>query len=132
MHDLTEDAVHNIEQIHARWIAMEIEGDAAARLTFCAEEIEFRPPDGKPVIGRSAVAETLTAGGHRIHTIDIANRRIRGSGQFAYLTADYRTTFSSAEDPTPKQASGSHLWILQRRGGMWLVTLVTWSSWNPS
>jgi ketosteroid isomerase-like protein len=36
----------------------------------------------------------------------------------------------TAEDSTPRQALGSHLWILRKRAGSWLVTLVSWSLWG--
>jgi len=41
--------------------------------------------------------------------IEIIERRIRGSNEVAYLTAGYKTTFSSAEDSTPRQAVNSRV-----------------------
>jgi hypothetical protein len=63
----------------------------------------------------------------RIHSIEISACRIRGSNEIAYLTAHYKTTFSSPEQSAPKQLLGSHLWILEKHNGKWLVTLVSWS-----
>jgi hypothetical protein len=57
-------------------------------------------------------------------------RRIRGSNEIAYLTASYKTTLSSAQDSTRRQVVGSHLWILEKRDGEWVVTLVSWSVWE--
>jgi hypothetical protein len=65
----------------------------------------------------------------KIHSIEITDRRIRGSNEIAYLTASYRTTYSSAEDSIYRQALGSHLWILRKQTGVWVVTLVSWSVW---
>jgi ketosteroid isomerase-like protein len=99
-------------------------------LALCADDIEFWPPDAQPVVGRTAVLAQLERETTRIHGIAISDRRIRGSDEIAYLTARYKTTFSSADDSTPRQALGSHLWILQKLAGGWLVTLVCWSLWG--
>ena len=130
MDKLTEDAVQEIEQIHLSWIEFEVAGDDQSLLALCADDIEFWPPDAQPVCGRAAVSAQLTHRITRIHGVEISDRRIRGSNEIAYLTASYRTTFSSAEDFTPRQALGSHLWVLQKRAGAWLVTLVSWSVWG--
>ena len=130
MDDLTEDAVREIERIHSSWIEFEVAGEDRRMLALCADDIEFWPPDAQPVLGRTAVLAQLVRGTTRIHGIEISERRIRGSDEIAYLTARYKTTFSTAEDSTPRQALGSHLWILQKRAGSWLVTLVSWSSWG--
>ena len=96
----------------------------------CADDIELWPPDTQPLLGRAAVSAQMAHGTTRIHCIEITGRRIRGSNETAYLTASYKTTFSSAEDPTPRQALGSHLWILRKRAGTWVVILVSWSLWG--
>jgi hypothetical protein len=41
------------------------------------------------------------------------------------LTASFKITFSSAEDSTLKQILGSHLWIVRKPAGTWVVTLVS-------
>jgi ketosteroid isomerase-like protein len=130
MDNLTEDAVREIERIHSRWIEFEIAGEDRRLLTLCADEIEFWPPDTQPVRGRTAVLAHFAGGTTRIHGIEISDRCIRGSGEIAYLTASYKTTFSSAEDSTLRKALGCHLWILQKRSGSWVVTLVSWSLWR--
>jgi ketosteroid isomerase-like protein len=130
MDKLTEDALQEIEQIHSSWIEFEIAGDDQSMLALCADDIELWPPDAQPVRGRAAVSAQLAHGTTRILGVEISDRRIRSSNEIAYLTASYRATFSSAEDFTPRQALGSHLWILQKRAGAWLVTLVSWSVWG--
>jgi ketosteroid isomerase-like protein len=128
MAELTEDDVREIEQIHSSWIEYEVVGDDHSLMALCADDIELWPPDAEPVIGRAAVLAQMAHGTASIHRIEISGRRIRGSNEIAYLAANFQTTFSSQEDPTPKQALGSHLWILRKRVGTWLVHLVSWSS----
>jgi len=130
MDKLTEDAVREIEQIHSSWIEFEVAGEDHSLMALCADDIELWPPDAQPVLGRVAVSAQLALGTTRIQGIEITDRRIRGSNEISYLTASYKTTFSSAEDSTPRQALGSHLWILEKRAGGWVVTLVSWSVWE--
>jgi ketosteroid isomerase-like protein len=130
MNELAKDAIREIEQIHSNWIEYEVAGDDHRLMELCANDIELWPPDAQPLLGRVAVSARMARGTKRIHSIEITDRRIRGSNEIAYLTASYRTTFSSAEDSTLRQALGSHLWILQKRTGKWVVTLVSWSVWG--
>ncbi len=132
MDELTEDSVREIEQIHSSWIEFEVAGEHPSLMALCSDDIEFWPPDAPPLLGRAAVSSRVEHGTTRIHGIEITDRRIRGSNEIAHLTASYKTTFSSAEDSTTRQALGSHLWILQKRAGTWVVTLVSWSLWHPS
>ena len=130
MDELTEADVWKIEQIHSDWIEFEVAGEDDNLLALCADDIELWPPDAQPLLGRAAVSAQMAPRTTRIHGIEITDRRIRGSNEIAYLTASYKTTFSSAEDSTPRQALGSHLWILRKRAGTWAVTLVSWSLWG--
>src|SRR5262249_11362453 len=132
MNRLTEDDVRDIQQIHSHWIEFEVAGEDRRLLALCADDIEFWLPDAPPVLGRTAVSSQLARGSTRIHSIEISGRRIRGSNETAYLTASYKTTFSSAEDSIPRQAFGSHLWVLEKRAGAWVITLVSWSVWGPA
>ena len=130
MSELTTDALREIEQIHSSWIELEVAGQGQNLVALCADDIELWPPDAQPLRGRAAVSALIAHGTIRIHSIEITNRRIQGSNEIAYLTANYKTTFSSAEDSAPRQALGSHLWILRKRAGTWVVTLVSWSLWD--
>jgi ketosteroid isomerase-like protein len=130
MVELTNDAVRQIEQIHSDWIAYEVAGEDLKLMALCDDEIELWPPDAPPLIGRAAVSAQMAYGTTKVHSIEITDRRIRGSNEIAYLTASYKTTFSTTEDSTPRQLLGRHLWILRRRAGTWNVHLITWSSWN--
>jgi ketosteroid isomerase-like protein len=129
MYELTKDALSEIQQIHSRWVEYEVAGDSDSLLEFCADDIELWPPDAQPLCGRAAVSAQMVGEKTKIHSIEITDRRIRGSNEIAYLTASYRTTFSLPDDSIPKQALGSHLWILRRRTAVWVVTLVSWSVW---
>ena len=117
-------------QIYSSWIEFEIAGEDHNLMALYADDIELWPPDAQPLLGRAAVSAHMARGTTRIHCVEIIDRRIRGSNEVAYLTAGYKTTFSSAEDSTPRQALGSHLWILRKRAGKWMVTLVNWSLWG--
>jgi ketosteroid isomerase-like protein len=129
MNELPEDAVREIEQIHARWIEFEVAQEEHTLMALCADDIELWPPDAPPLLGRAAVSAWMGRGTSRIHRIEITERRIQGSDEIAYLTANYETTFSLREDSTPRKSRGSHLWILRKQAGKWVVTLVTWSVW---
>jgi ketosteroid isomerase-like protein len=129
MNDLTIDAVEEIEQIHTNWIEFEHIGDHHSLMALCADDIELWPPDAPPLLGRAAVLAQLVRGTTKVHSVEITDRRIRGSNEIAYLTACYKTTFSSAED-SASGVFGSHMWILRKRAGTWVVTLVTWSLWG--
>lgn len=130
MNDLAKDAVQEIEQIHSNWIEFERTGDHHSLMALCADDIELWPPDARPLLGRAALSAQLARGTTKIHSVEITDRRIRGSNEIAYLTASYKTSFSSAEDSTSRQVVGSHLWVLRKRAGTWVVTLVTWSLWG--
>ena len=130
MNELSQDDLREIEQIHSLWIEYEIAGDNHRLMELCANDIELWPPDARPLLGRAAVSAQMARGRTKIHSIEITDRRIRGSNEIAYLTASYRTTFSSAEDSTCRQALGSHLWIMRKRTGTWVVALVSWSVWG--
>jgi ketosteroid isomerase-like protein len=130
MAKLTEDDVREIEQIHSNWIDYEIAGEDRRLMALCTDDIELLPPNAEPVVGREAVSAHMAHGTASIHRIEISDRRIRGSNEIGYLTANFKTTFSSQEDPTPKQILGSHLWILRKGTGRWVLHLVSWSLWG--
>ena len=70
------------------------------------------------------------AGAQEFTALRLAVVVFLGSNDIAYLTASYKTVFSSAEDSTPRQAFGSHLWILEKGPDGWALTLVSWSVWG--
>jgi ketosteroid isomerase-like protein len=129
MSGLPEETVREIEQIHSKWLEFETAGEVRGLMALCADDIELWPPDAPPLIGREAVSASMARGTPRIQSIEISERRIRGSHEVAYLTASYNTEFSLSENSAPARSSGSHLWILRRQAGAWVVALVSWSVW---
>lgn len=112
---------------------MEATGEDGQLLDLCGDDIELWPPDSPPAVGRDAILARIRGGKERkekIHSIEISNRRIRGSNEIAYLTASYKTTLTTAKNQQGRQIRGSHLWILRNRAGTWQITLVTWSRWD--
>jgi ketosteroid isomerase-like protein len=128
MDHLTKETIEKIERLHSTWIDLEVAGETHGLLGCCTEDIELRPPDGPSVYGRDAVLAHLVEGTAQIHSIEISDRHIFGSSESVSLTANYRTTFSVAGDPAPREATGSHRWELRKQAGQWLVFLVSWSS----
>jgi ketosteroid isomerase-like protein len=126
---LPEEAVLEIEQIHSKWLEFETAREVRSLMALCADDIELRPPDAPPLIGLEAVSASMARGTPRIQSIEISERRIRGSHEVAYLTASYKTEFSLSDNSAPARSSGSHLWILRRQAGTWVVALVSWSVW---
>ena len=116
MEEITQDAVREIQQIHSSWIEFEVAGQGQSLIAFCADDIELWPPDALPLIGRSAVSAEMAQATTKTHCVEITDRRIRGSNEIAYLTASYKTTFSSAEDSTPRRSVGNHLRIIAKAG----------------
>jgi ketosteroid isomerase-like protein len=116
MKRLTEDDVREIQQIHTSWIEFEVAGEDRRLLALCADDIEFWPPDAPPVLGRTAVSAQLASGSTKIHGIEVSGRRIRGSNETAYLTASYKTTFSSAEDSAPRDKPSEAICGYWKRG----------------
>jgi ketosteroid isomerase-like protein len=129
MYELTRDALREIERIHSSWLEYEVAGNNFSLMELCADDIELWPPDAHPLRGRAAVSARMAREKTKIHSVEITDRTIRGSNEIAYLTASYRTIFSLTEDSICKEALGSHLWILRKRTGVWVISLVSWSVW---
>lgn len=108
MSQLTKTDARDIEGIHSNWIRFEVAGDVESLLSYCDDAAELWPPDAPPVRGRAAVSAWMAHGTMRIHDIEITDCRIRGSHEVAYLTANFRTAFSSAGDSTTRHVAGSH------------------------
>ncbi len=128
--ELTEKSVKEIERIHSSWIEMEEAGENRLLLDFCGDDIEFWPPDSPPAIGRDIIMAQINKGSEKIQSIEISERRIRGSNEIAYLTASYKTTLSSGKNPNGREVLGKHLWILRNRAGTWQISLLAWSRWD--
>jgi hypothetical protein len=103
------------------------------KIAACWHCAPMRSSSGRPTPRQHSDARRFRRnwrGSTRIHGIENSGRRILGSNEIAYLRASYKTTFSSAEDSTLRQAVGSHLWILEKRADGWALALVSWSVWG--
>src|SRR6266481_220437 len=99
MDELTEADVRKIEQIHLNWIEFEVTGEDDSLLALCADDIELWPPNAQPLLGRAAVSAQMAHGTTRIHSIEITDRRIRGSNEIAYLTQATKPRFPRRMTP---------------------------------
>jgi ketosteroid isomerase-like protein len=124
----TEEA--EIAGIHSRWLALETAGEYEGLLALCSTDIEFRPPDSRPVSGKDAVRKMLESGETRIERIDIDGLHVVVGGSIAYLRANFVTTCRDAGTAKSEQISGTHLWVLQKREHRWVVSIVAWSTWS--
>jgi hypothetical protein len=70
MSGLSEEAVQEIEQIHAKWLEFETAGDVRSLMALCADDIELWPPDTPPLIGCETVSASMTRRTVRIHGIE--------------------------------------------------------------
>jgi ketosteroid isomerase-like protein len=123
-------SVREIEQIHSCWIRSEVAGHIDQLMALCSEDIEIWPPDSQPLIERTSVMTYMERNSTKIHDIEIIGRRINVSNDIAYLTANFKTTFSTVEGGAHREASGSHLWVLRKQLNKWFIVLVSWSSWD--
>ena len=129
MYELTKEALSEIQQIHSSWVECEVVGDSLSLMALCADDIELWPPDAPPLRGRAAVSAQMASEKTKIHSIEITDCRIRGSNEIAYLTASYRTTFSSAERLDPQTSPRKPSVDTAKAADVWVVTLVSWSVW---
>ena len=76
-------SVKEIERIHSSWIEMEEAGENRLLLDFCGDDIEFWPPESPPAIGRDIIMAQINKASEKIQSIEISERRIRGSNEIA-------------------------------------------------
>ena len=130
MAGLTYQDVEAIKDIHDRWIAKELEGNSSQVVDFCTNDIQWIPPDARPVAGREAVANYLNAFKVEIKEVEVTDLWIRGADSLAYLTSNYRSRFLTEDTSEMHEVAGTHLWLLRKtQRGDWRVAVVTWSSW---
>ncbi len=126
MQDFSAEAAADIVALHTAWIECELRGKVDELLKFCADDIEFWPPNAQPVRGKRAVTAYLSAPASKPVRIEISDRQIHGSATLAYLTASFRTTPAAPVDPGA-EVIGHHLWILRKAAADWRIVLVSWS-----
>lgn len=126
MSELSNRDLQEIRDLHDRWIARELEGDALGVLQLCIDDVQWLVPNSGLLVGKEAARELLAEPGVEIREIQTADIRIRGSGSFAYKTSTYSTRYVVAGSSEVKVTRGTHLWILRKTDGEWQVALVTW------
>jgi hypothetical protein len=72
MKKLTEDAIQNIEFIHSSWLSLEIAGENHKLMEFCADDVQFWPPDEQPLFRCRAVSARIAQQTKRVHRIEIS------------------------------------------------------------
>ena len=123
---LSSRDLQEIRDLHDRWIASELEGDASGVLGLCADDVQWLVPGSGLVVGKEVGRELLAASDVEIRDIQTTNIQIRGNGNFAYKTSTYCTRSASTGSLELGVTRGTHLWILRKTDGEWRVTLVTW------
>ena len=126
--DLSKEDLQQIEDLHDRWIACELAGDAQGVLRLCTDDVQWLVPDRGLLVGKEAARALLAEPGAEIRAIETADVRIRGGGSFAYKTSNYNTRYAAADGSEVRVNKGTHLWILRKTDGEWQVALVTWQA----
>ena len=90
MSELSNRDLQDIRDLHDRWIARELEGDALGVLQLCTDDVQVLAPNSGLLAGKEAARELSSEPGLEIREIQTADIRIRGSGSFAYKTSTYR------------------------------------------
>ena len=126
MSELSNRDLQDIRDLHDRWIARELEGDALGVLELCTDDVQWLVPNSGLLVGKESARELLAEPGVEIQGIQTADIRILGSGSFAYKTSTYSTRYAAAGNSEVRVARGTHLWILRKTDGKWQVALVTW------
>ena len=133
MNELTKDDLREIEQIHSNWIEYEVAGDSHSIIALCADDIELCPPDERPLLGRAAVSAQMAREKTKIHSVEITDRRIRGSSEIVYF---YRKRpnlrFHRPKTRPADKPSEAICGCCDKRAGTWVVTLVSWSVWGSA
>lgn len=130
MSALSQEDLKAIEALHNDWIAMELAGSGSQVITLCTNDVMWIPPNSPPLEGKAAVNTYLNANRVCLKDVQIKDVEIRGSGAVAYLSSNYRSKFSIEGLSQNQEATGTHLWILQKStDDVWRVALVAWSLW---
>ncbi len=124
--ELSSRDLEEIRELHDRWIAKELEGDAPGVLKLCTDDVQWLAPNAGPIAGKVAARELLAEPGVEIQNIQTDDIRIHGDGSLAYKTCTYRTSYTTGESVELRTEVGTHLWILRKTDGVWLVAFVTW------
>jgi ketosteroid isomerase-like protein len=130
MNTLSDEDLNQINGLHDLWIAKELEGDYAAVVLLCTEDIQWLPPDSPPIVSKEEIRSYLTRHQVKLLSVDATDLFVRGDTSVAYLTSNYCTRYSTdSHSQVVHEARGTHLWILRKENSEWRVAILTWSSW---
>lgn len=128
---ITEQDLNAIKELHRLWLEKEVTGNSSELLDHCTDNIRWIPPDSAPINGKTEIAKYLQTIKVDIQNIAANKLEIQGTESLAYLTCDYRTEYLAEGHSEVHEATGTHLWVLEKSpAGVWLVALVAWSSWR--
>src|SRR3990172_6269755 len=131
MSELSPKNAAAIEEIHRRWIGEELAGNKSQIIELCTNDVTWIPSDAPPLVGKEAIAQYLHDNAVDLKDVRISDVVIRGSNSVAYLISGYRSRFVANGASDMQEATGTHLWVLQKTGeGMWQIAVVAWSSWK--
>jgi hypothetical protein len=70
---LSEDAVREIEQLHSKWIELEVVGEDHSLKELCADDIKLWPPDAQPLLGPGQFQPGWHAGQRELTALRLPN-----------------------------------------------------------
>jgi uncharacterized protein (TIGR02246 family) len=132
MSELSGQDVDAIQEIHDRWIREELAGNSSQVIELCTDDVKWIPPNAPPLVGKEAIAQYLKESSVELKDVHVKEVIILGSGSIAYLTSGYHSRFVDEWKHDIQDASGTHLWVLRKTGGVWKVAIVAWSLWAAS
>jgi uncharacterized protein (TIGR02246 family) len=125
---LPAEDIRAIEQVHKKWIADELSGNARAVVDLCTDDVVWLPPGGRPLRGRQTILHWLSGPPVAVASVEITNLAIRGEGRIAYKTAEFTTTYQKPSSNLPLTDRGAHVWILEKGDdGAWRIAVATWT-----
>ena len=116
-----------IADLHKKWMSEELIGNSTNVIEFCTDDVMWMPPQSPPLLGKEAVFHYLKETWSFIKDVKISNLSIKGNEGVAYLTSDYLSHFVPQGETATHEANGAHLWVLEKKGRVWLVAIVAWS-----
>lgn len=123
---LTQEDFEAIKLVHRTWLEAELNGQIEVLLNLCTPDVTLIPPDSPVLCGKELIRNSLVDNQVEIKNIKISDLRIEGDGSMACKIANFETTFI-LEEGESGQAIGTHVWILNKVDGEWLVRAVAWS-----
>jgi len=130
----TPTQAQSVSEISRRWAADWSNKKIAAIMTLYAPAPTFLPTYGKRWTGREEIEKNFRTLLAKFNPhIVMRSRRSEISGNLAYDSGDYDEVVMPMKTGKPIRASGSYLFLFQRRkGGSWKILEQTWTQYDPS